>query len=58
MGLWSVILVCFAMAAAIGGGIYESVVLALIWRKSPPASFLAGAASFMAAEMGRCEAGS
>ena|SRR5947207_4760209 len=39
MGLWSVILLCFAMAAAIGGGIYESVVLAPIWRKSPPASF-------------------
>src|SRR5690349_9024464 len=39
MGLCSVILLCFAMAAVIGGGIYESVVLAPICRKSPPASF-------------------
>jgi hypothetical protein len=36
---WSLILLCFSMAAAIGGGLYEHVVLTSIWRKSPPSSF-------------------
>lgn len=36
---WSLILLCFSMAAAIGGGIYESAVINPIWRKSPPSSF-------------------
>jgi hypothetical protein len=36
---WSLILLCFSMAAAIGGGIYESVVINPMWRKAPPASF-------------------
>jgi len=36
---WSVILLCFSMAAAIGGGLYESLVLTPIWRRSPPSSF-------------------
>lgn len=36
---WSLILLCFSMACAIGGGLYESVVLAPIWSASPPASF-------------------
>jgi hypothetical protein len=36
---WSLILLCFSMAAAIGGGLYESTVLNPIWRKAPPASF-------------------
>lgn len=36
---WSLILLCFSMAAAIGGGLYEHVVLTPLWKKSPPASF-------------------
>src|SRR5262245_2614962 len=36
---WSLVLLCFSMAAAIGGGLFESIVLAPIWSKSPPASF-------------------
>lgn len=36
---WSLILLCFSMAAAIGGGIYESTVVSPLWRKSPPSSF-------------------
>lgn len=36
---WSVILLCFSMAAAIGGGLYESIVLTPLWRKTPPSSF-------------------
>jgi hypothetical protein len=36
---WSLILLCFSMAAAIGGGLYESIVLTPMWSKSPPSSF-------------------
>jgi hypothetical protein len=36
---WSLILLCFSMAAAIGGGLYESIVLVPLWSKSPPSSF-------------------
>lgn len=36
---WSLILLCFSMAAAIGGGLYESIVLTPLWSKSPPSSF-------------------
>ncbi len=36
---WSMILLCFSMAAAIGGGLYESIVLTPMWSKSPPSSF-------------------
>lgn len=36
---WSMILLCFSMAAAIGGGFYESIVMNSLWRKSPPSSF-------------------
>ena len=39
VALWSVILLCFSLAAAIGGGLYESIVLTPIWSRSPPASF-------------------
>jgi hypothetical protein len=35
----SLILLGFAMAAAIGGGLYEHIVLTPLWKKSPPASF-------------------
>jgi hypothetical protein len=35
----SLILLCFSMAAAIGGGFYESVILVPMWSKSPPSSF-------------------
>ena len=30
---------CFSMAAAIGGGLYEKLVLVPIWSASPPSSF-------------------
>lgn len=36
---WSLILLCFSFAVALGGGFYEHVVLAPIWSKSPPSSF-------------------
>jgi hypothetical protein len=36
---WSLLLLCFSMAAALGGGLYEHVVLTPIWSASPPASF-------------------
>jgi hypothetical protein len=36
---WSLILLCFSMAGAIGGGLYEQIVLTPLWSKSPPWSF-------------------
>ena len=36
---WSLVLLCASMGAAIGGGLYEQIVLTPIWRASPPASF-------------------
>lgn len=36
---WSLILLCFSMAAALGGGFYEHLVLNPIWSRSPPSSF-------------------
>jgi hypothetical protein len=36
---WVLILLCFSMAGAIGGGLYEHIVLTPMWSKSPPASF-------------------
>jgi hypothetical protein len=36
---WSLILLCCSMAAALGGGLYESFVLIPLWSKSPPSSF-------------------
>jgi hypothetical protein len=39
MTQWLLILLCFSMAAAIGGGLYESIVLIPLWSKSPPSSF-------------------
>jgi hypothetical protein len=39
MTQWLLILLCFSIAAAIGGGLYESIVLTPLWSKSPPSSF-------------------
>ena len=39
LALWSLILLCFSMATAFGGGLYEHIVLTPIWSASPPASF-------------------
>jgi hypothetical protein len=36
---WSLILLCFSLAAAFGGGLYEHIVVMPIWRASPPSSF-------------------
>jgi hypothetical protein len=36
---WSVILLCLSMASAIGGGLYEHIVLTPLWSASPPSSF-------------------
>ena len=33
------ILLCYSLAAAIGGGLYEHIVLTPMWSKSPPSSF-------------------
>ena len=35
---WSLILLCFSMAGAIGGGLYEHMVLMPLWATSPPSS--------------------
>lgn len=32
-------LLCLSLAAAIGGGLYEQIVLTPVWSKSPPSSF-------------------
>ena len=32
----SLILLCYALGAALGGGLYESIVLVPLWSKSPP----------------------
>jgi hypothetical protein len=39
VALWSLILLNFSMASAIGGGLYEHIVLTPIWSASPPSSF-------------------
>src|SRR5499426_114893 len=36
---WSVMLLCLSMACAIGGGLYEHLVLTPLWSASPPSSF-------------------
>lgn len=36
---WSLILLCLSMAGAIGGGLFEHIVLIPLWSASPPASF-------------------
>ena len=36
---WSLILLCFSMAGAIGGGLFEHIVLIPLWSRSPPSSF-------------------
>lgn len=36
---WSLILLCFSMAGAFGGGLYEHIVLMPLWSASPPSSF-------------------
>lgn len=36
---WSLILLCFSMAGAIGGGLYEHIVITPLWSSSPPSSF-------------------
>ena len=36
---WSLIVLCLSLASALGGGLYEHIVLTPLWSKSPPASF-------------------
>ncbi len=36
---WSLIFLCFSMAAAFGGGLFENIVVSPLWSASPPASF-------------------
>ena len=36
---WSVMLLCLSMTLAIGGGLYEHLVLTPLWSASPPSSF-------------------
>jgi hypothetical protein len=36
---WSLILLCFSVAGAFGGGLYEQIVLTPLWSVSPPSSF-------------------
>jgi hypothetical protein len=36
---WSLMLLCLSMAGAVGGGLYEHIVLMPLWAASPPASF-------------------
>jgi hypothetical protein len=35
---WSLMLLCFSMAGALGGGLYEHIVLMPLWAASPPSS--------------------
>ena len=37
---WSLVLLCTSMAAALGGGLYEHIVLNPLWSASPPSSFV------------------
>ena len=37
--IWSVMLLCLSMASAVGGGLYEHLVLTPLWSASPPSSF-------------------
>jgi hypothetical protein len=39
MTVASLVLLCCSLAAALGGGIYEQVVLTPLWRRPPPQSF-------------------
>ena len=39
LALWSLIFLCFSMAGAFGGGLYEHIVLTPLWSASPPSSF-------------------
>ena len=39
MAKWSLVLLCFATACAVGGGLYEHVVLMPLWAAAPPSSF-------------------
>jgi hypothetical protein len=39
IALSSLIMLCFSLAIAIGGGLFESIVLAPMWSRSPPSSF-------------------
>ena len=36
---WSLVFLCFSLAAAFGGGLFEHIVVVPIWRASPPSSF-------------------
>ena len=35
---WSLVLLCFSMAGAMGGGLSEHMVLTPLWSASPPSS--------------------
>ena len=39
LSAWSLTLLCLSFAVALGGGLFESIVLAPLWSASPPASF-------------------
>ena len=36
---WSLVFLCFSMAVAFGGGLFEHIVVVPIWSASPPSSF-------------------
>ena len=36
---WSLMLLCLSMAGAVGGGLYEHIVLIPLWAASLPSSF-------------------
>jgi hypothetical protein len=36
---WSLVLLCFSVAGAFGGGLYEHIVLTPLWSRAPPSSF-------------------
>jgi hypothetical protein len=36
---WSLVLLCFSLAAAFGGGLFEHIVVVPLWSASPPSSF-------------------
>src|SRR5687767_6747642 len=36
---WSLLFLCLSMAVALGGGLYEHMVITKLWSKLPPSSF-------------------
>lgn len=38
-GTWALILACYTVALAVGGGLYENLLVSPVWSKTPPKTF-------------------